>query len=132
MPNNCCAVGCSNVRTNYNDIKRSFEVEKRKLWLLAIRRKNWFEKSIECARLCSDHFISDSPAENNIEPLTFEKGTQIECNQTSIQFESLQKELMERNLELYQLRDKITKLESHRFSYKNISKTMQRFNFTLV
>ena len=65
MPDNCCAVGCSNVRTNYNDIKRSFyripdkkQVEKRKLWLLAIQRKNWSEKSIECARLCSDHFIS--------------------------------------------------------------------------
>ncbi|XP_065665787.1 uncharacterized protein LOC136087253 [Hydra vulgaris] len=74
-------------------------------------------------------FQKDSPAKNNMEPLTFEKGTQIECNQISIKFESLQKELMERNLELYQLRDKITKLESRKFSYKNISKSNAKVQF---
>ena len=36
---------------------------------------------------------------------------------------------MERNLELYQLRHKITKLESHKFSYKNISKNNAKVRF---
>ena len=64
MPDFCCAVGCKNVRKKGDDSRSFYRIpdEKknpklRSLWLTAINRK-WSEKSISCARLCSDHFIS--------------------------------------------------------------------------
>lgn len=61
MPSSCCAVNCSNRSKSKNNLKfYSIPVnpERRKRWLVAIKREKWKKVEIDNARLCSEHFIS--------------------------------------------------------------------------
>ncbi|XP_059892640.1 uncharacterized protein LOC132446394 isoform X3 [Gadus macrocephalus] len=63
----CCAVGCQNRNSVNSDLKfyriaadnNSFNANRRRRWLQAIRRSDWNKDLIKNARLCSSHFISD-------------------------------------------------------------------------
>ena len=63
MPNACCAVGCTNRKGGSSNlifyrIPPKKYSERREKWINAIGRKDWPEKKINNARLCSSHFIS--------------------------------------------------------------------------
>ncbi|XP_051955002.1 uncharacterized protein LOC127624285 [Xyrauchen texanus] len=61
----CCVYGCTN-RYSTKGLKfyriptgsRSFQKNRRRLWLQAIKRVDWSEDIIKNARVCSAHFIS--------------------------------------------------------------------------
>ena len=63
MPDHCCAVGCTNKRKKgetkvfYRIPSVTKNIKQTELWITAIRRERWPEKSINVARICSDHFI---------------------------------------------------------------------------
>ncbi|XP_047137643.1 uncharacterized protein LOC124814176 isoform X1 [Hydra vulgaris] len=83
MPDSCCVVGCVNRRSNESLF--SFycipsghspnEVKRRQLWLNALHRKNWPDKMIKNARVCSKHFVSgkrsDEPSHPDYVPSVF-------------------------------------------------------------
>ena len=81
MPNSCCAVGCTNRKSRRPDLLfYSFptvkeNVNQRKLWINAIKRKDWQEEQINRARICSAHFISgrksDDPTNPDYVPTVF-------------------------------------------------------------
>ena len=66
MPDSCCAVGCANRRKEKSSVEffripseKQFP-ERRKLWVVVIKKENWTDKMINSAKLCSEHFISGS------------------------------------------------------------------------
>ena len=65
MPDTCCAVGCTNRRSDKESrpfyrfpSKSGKKVELRKKWIQACKRDQWPEEKIENARICGDHFIT--------------------------------------------------------------------------
>ena len=69
MPESCCAVGCTYRYSKEKKIpmysmpssKSPWEINRRKLWIKAIRRedwKDWTYDKISRARICGQHFIS--------------------------------------------------------------------------
>ena len=68
MPDSCCAVGCTNCRSNESTLKfyripfgsddKSIELKKK--WVTTIKRDKWTEKQIDIALICSANFLSGS------------------------------------------------------------------------
>ena len=66
MHDSCCAVGCSNRRSEGCALKfykipfgsDDKSLELRKKWVTAIKPDKWTEKQIHNARICSAHFLS--------------------------------------------------------------------------
>ncbi|XP_057296837.1 THAP domain-containing protein 11-like [Hydractinia symbiolongicarpus] len=73
MPSTCCAVGCTNRKTeesslHFYRIPPPSNPERRQKWIVAVGRKDWHELQINNARLCSEHFISGNKSENKLDP----------------------------------------------------------------
>ena len=64
MPDSCCVPQCSERREKGSTLSfftipsREKHPERRDLWIQAIKREQWPEKSIDNARICGKHFIS--------------------------------------------------------------------------
>ncbi|XP_059897485.1 uncharacterized protein LOC132449708 isoform X1 [Gadus macrocephalus] len=95
----CCAVGCQNRNSVNSDLKfyripsdnNSFNANRRRRWLQAIRRSDWNKDLIKNARLCSSHFISGEVSMDfnspDFVPSVFSFATQCEIDKGDTKLE---------------------------------------------
>nr|XP_053649362.1 uncharacterized protein LOC128700283 isoform X2 [Cherax quadricarinatus] len=65
----CCAVGCSNRQGDKLNLafhRFPKDLERRKKWISALRRKNW--EPTQYSRLCSEHFITGAKSDHPLSP----------------------------------------------------------------
>ena len=69
MPNNCCAVGCSNVYTKGCGLqfyRFPVDSDRRRRWIAAVDQKDW--EPTEYTWICSEHFITGTKSNNPLAP----------------------------------------------------------------
>ncbi|KAM8738424.1 zinc finger protein 260-like isoform X1 [Acanthopagrus latus] len=86
----CCAPGCKNRHGKHQlhfyripSSRTPFDANRRRLWLLAIKRTFWTHETLRNARICSAHFISGEcsmdPESPDFVPSVFNCTTKRQC-----------------------------------------------------